>query len=60
MTGSGGLLARVIPLVWSLWPVSQIMKLKPFLTTLALLIGAALVISALALIVAEFIVGGVN
>jgi hypothetical protein len=36
------------------------MKLKPFLATLALLIGAAVVISALALCVAEFLVGGVN
>jgi hypothetical protein len=34
-------------------------SLKPFLSALALLIGAALVISALALCVAEFLVGGV-
>jgi len=34
------------------------MKLKPFLSALALLIGAFLVISALALCVAELIVGG--
>jgi len=34
------------------------MKLKPFLTTIAILIGSALVISALALCVAEFLVGG--
>jgi len=35
-------------------------SLKPFLSALALLIGAALVISAFALCVAEFLVGGVN
>jgi hypothetical protein len=34
-------------------------SLKPFLTALAILIGAALVISVFTLIVAEFIVGGV-
>jgi hypothetical protein len=33
-------------------------SLKPFLSALALLIGATLVISALALCVAELIVGG--
>ena len=33
-------------------------SLKPFLIALALLIGAFLVISALALCVAEFLVGG--
>jgi hypothetical protein len=34
-------------------------SLKPFLSALALLIGAALVIGAFALCVAEFLVGGV-
>ena len=33
--------------------------LKPFLTALALLIGAALVLIALSYCVAEFLVGGV-
>lgn len=32
--------------------------LKPFLTALAILIGAALVLAAFALIVADLIVGG--
>jgi hypothetical protein len=35
-------------------------SLKPFLTALAILIGSALVLAVFALIVAEFIVGGVN
>lgn len=39
-------------------PVDPMKPLKPFLTALALLIGAFLVISALALCVAEFLVGG--
>ena len=34
-------------------------SLKPFLTALALLIGAALVLIALSYCVAEFLVGGV-
>jgi hypothetical protein len=35
-------------------------SLKPFLSALALLIGAALVLGSLALCVAEFLIGGVN
>jgi hypothetical protein len=34
-------------------------SLKPILTALAILIGSALVLAVFALIVAEFIVGGV-
>ena len=35
-------------------------SLKPILSTLAILIGSALVLTVFALIVAELIIGGVN
>ena len=58
MTGSGAFRRKASGLVIVASNYNLMKSLKPFLTALALLIGAFLVISALALCVAELLVGG--